>query len=199
MILIIAALKAELVPLIQRYNALQKERVASGTIFLSEKIHLLRTGVGMQKARDVLTAYLQKYHPYKIINVGTAGALNPNLTMGMVTEVVNIQSEYSDIVHINPLYSNKQIFERANLLTVKEAVTDKQQKRKIFTEFKADIVDMEAYTLAKIASQNDIDFHCVKIISDLADNNTVEGFKNNYTDLCNELSAKLIDYFSTYL
>ena len=58
MILIVAALKAELLPLIQYFRIEQKEIVAQGTLYHSEKLHLLRTGVGMQIAREVFSEFL---------------------------------------------------------------------------------------------------------------------------------------------
>jgi adenosylhomocysteine nucleosidase len=46
-------------------------------------------------------------------------------------------------------------------------------------ELMTDIVDMEAFALAKFAIQTDLDFHCFKYISDGADNEAPKSWKEN--------------------
>ena len=41
------------------------------------------------------------------------------------------------------------------------------------------IVDMEAYAIAKICKMNDIDFRCFKYVSDQADDNASQDWKEN--------------------
>ena len=45
----------------------------------------------------------------------------------------------------------------------------------------SDLVDMEAYAIAKICKMNDIDFRCFKYISDQADDNASQDWKENVT------------------
>jgi len=199
MILIVAALKAELLPLIQYFRIEQKELVAQGTLYHSEKLHLLRTGVGMQKAGETLSTYLKKYQPGKIINIGTAGALNPKFGTGKIIEAKCIKNEQVDEIYLIPLQINQQLFEQVNLLTVTEAVLDRQRKEKLSTEYNADIVDMEAFTLANIARQNNIEFYCIKIISDQADENAKKDFENNYKNLIDKLSEQIVNFLKSNL
>jgi adenosylhomocysteine nucleosidase len=199
MILIVAALKAELLPLIQYFRIEQKELVAQGTLYHSEKLHLLRTGVGMQKAGETLSTYLKKYQPGKIINIGTAGALNPKFGTGKIIEAKCIKNEQVDEIYLIPLQINQQLFEQVNLLTVTEAVLDRQRKEKLSTEYNVDIVDMEAFALANIAQQNNIEFYCIKIISDQADENAKKDFENNYKNLIDKLSEQIVNFLKSNL
>jgi len=186
-------------PHIQYFRIEQKELVAQGTLYHSEKLHLLRTGVGMQKAGETLSTYLKKYQPGKIINIGTAGALNPKFGTGKIIEAKCIKNEQVDEIYLIPLQINQQLFEQVNLLTVTEAVLDRQRKEKLSTEYNADIVDMEAFTLANIARQNNIEFYCIKIISDQADENAKKDFENNYKNLIDKLSEQIVNFLKSNL
>ena len=199
MILIVAALKAELLPLIQYFRIEQKEIVAQGTLYHSEKLHLLRTGVGMQNAREVFSEYLKKYDPDKIINLGTAGTLNQKFSVGMIVEAGCIQNEQSEKIYPMRMQLEEQLFENVYLLTVKDAVLNQQRKEILFIQFNSDIVDMEAFVLASVALQHRINFYCIKIISDQADENAINQFKDNYKSLLDKFSTHVIDYLNTIL
>ena len=199
MILIVAALKAELLPLIQYFRIEQKEIVAQGTLYHSEKLHLLRTGVGMQNAREVFSEYLKKYDPDKIINLGTAGTLNQKFSVGMIVEAGCIQNEQSEKIYPMRMQLEEQLFENVYLLTVKDAVLNQQRKERLFIQFNSDIVDMEAFVLASVALQHRINFYCIKIISDQADENAINQFKDNYKSLLDKFSTHVIDYLNTIL
>jgi len=194
MILITAALKAELLPLIEYYKAKPRGNWADGRLFVSEKIHLLRTGVGMNKARHTLSAYLDKYQPEKIINTGTAGALNPRFTIGLMTEPEIIYNEKKQIIKPHPLYEDQYLLKQSKLLSVTAPVINQEQKNKLLKDFDADMVDMEAFAIAYLAGQRNIKFHCVKIISDFANDQTADDFKNNYKIIIEKLSGYLIKY-----
>ncbi|MBN1408867.1 MAG: hypothetical protein JW956_13805 [Calditrichaceae bacterium] len=194
MILITAALKAELLPLIEYYKAKPRGNWADGRLFVSEKIHLLRTGVGMDKARHTLSAYLEKYEPEKIINTGTAGALNPRFTIGLMTEPEIIYNEKKQIIKPHPLYEDQYLLKQSKLLSVTAPVINQEQKNKLLKDFDADMVDMEAFAIAYLAGQRNIKFHCVKIISDFANDQTADDFKNNYKIIIEKLSGYLIKY-----
>lgn len=199
MILIVAAIKAELLPLVEHLKVDQKEMIGQGTLYFSDKTHLLRTGVGMQKAEEALSAYLEKYQPEKIINVGTAGSLNSDFSVGLITEPVRIRNEREEEINPIPLFQNQSLFKKSILLTVNDAVQNQKQKKKLFNQFSADIVDMEAFALAKLSRQHNIDFHCIKIISDHADEHTIDDFKNNYKIIIEKISGHLINYLNLSL
>jgi nucleoside phosphorylase len=199
MTLVVAALKAELQSLIEYYKTDQKEIFGEGTLYFSEEVHLLRTGVGILKAWHSLSAYLQKYQPEKIINIGTAGALNPEFTVGLMTEPVVIKNNKAEVINPKPLFQDQFLLRKSKLITVEEPVITQKQKIKLFQNYTADIVDTEAFVLADLSRQKKIDFHCLKIISDQADENTMNDFKNNYKIIIEKLSGYLINYLNLNL
>ena len=199
MILIVAALKGELLPLIEYYKINQKENFGGGTLYPSEKVHLLRTGLGMDKARYTLSAYLEEYQPIRIINVGTAGALNPEFTIGLMTEPEIIYNEKKEIIRPQPLYDGQYLLKKSKLITVNNPVLTQIQKNKLLKDFNADIVDMEAFIIGSLARGKNIEFHNVKIISDYANEQTTDDFKNSYKIITEKLSEYLIKYLDSSL
>ena len=131
------------------------------------KIHY--TGVGKINASISTLEIIKDYSPTHIINYGTAGSLNANLK-GLV-EVTRFfqrdmnatalgfeigQTPFDDIGEINFGTGGYSCGTGDSFVT-------KPPK------LKTDLVDMEAYAIAKICYLNDIKFRCFKYISDNAD------------------------------
>jgi futalosine hydrolase len=89
MVLLIAATKMEVLPLMRRYD-LDTSNPYSGGFYDVEmgSLQLLITGVGMTATAFALGQYLAKQTPRLVINVGIAGALDPKLELGQVVHVV---------------------------------------------------------------------------------------------------------------
>ena len=197
MILIVAALKTELLPLIKFFNIDQIKSIGSGTLYYNRKLHLLQTGIGMNNARVMLSEYLETYHPERILNIGTAGALNPEVVIGSVMQVEIILNKTFDKIYTELLSPGSVYLKKAALLTMSRAVVDQKRKEKLFNNYKADLVDMEAFALAGIAAAKNIRLSCIKVVSDNADNNASIDFKNNYKDAVKCLSESIISYLNS--
>ena len=150
---------------------------------LSEKdlpnIQIHYTGVGKINAAIKTFKVIKNYAPSLIINYGTAGSLNKELR-GLV-EVTRFfqrdmdatplgfkigQTPFDDISEIN--FGS----EGYSCGTGDTFVTQTLQK------LKTDLVDMEAYAIAKICYLENIRFKCFKFISDHAD----EGANNDWIE-----------------
>lgn len=193
MILIVAALKAELLPIIEQNNITQKKHIAGGTLHFNDELHLLRTGVGAKKAEQAFSAYLKNYRPSGIFNIGMAGGLNPDIKFGAVRRIRTILNERHDKIDMQPVARDQQYPEEASLLTVSTPVTDQRQKENLYRQHGADMADMEAFILAETALKQNMPFQAIKIISDTADKNTQKDFRDNYKKLTKILGAKVIE------
>ncbi len=60
----------------------------------------------------------------------------------------------------------------------------------------SDLVDMESYAIAKVFKKTNIDFICYKFVSDNADINASENWKNNVSLGKNLFKEKLLDLFN---
>ena len=134
------------------------------------------TGVGKINASIRTLEIIRDYSPTQVINYGTAGSLNKKLK-GLV-EVTQFfqrdmdatplgfkigQTPYDEIEEINFGSTGYSCGTGDSFVT---------QTPKL----KTDLVDMEAYAIAKICYLKDIKFKCFKYISDNAD----EGANNDW-------------------
>ena len=128
-----------------------------------------------------------------VLNVGSAGSLYPGLDPGDCfipdTFVYDREEESLDSNQLlekkcpqevlNILKDSKIKFKTGTLVTVKEPVESSKAVEKLRSLYNAYAVDMEAFYLAEAASQNNIPFTSLKIISDRADGSTQVDFKKS--------------------
>tara|TARA_B100000900_G_scaffold395281_1_gene393504 strand:+ start:260 stop:802 length:543 start_codon:yes stop_codon:yes gene_type:complete len=142
-------------------------------------VHIHYTGVGKINASVKTLEVINEYSPTLIINYGTAGGLSEDLK-GLV-EVNRFfqrdmdatplgfkigQTPFDDIEEINFGNSGFTCGTGDSFLT---------QKPKL----KTDLVDMEAYAIAKICYMKDVKFRCFKYISDNANGHASEDWSEN--------------------
>ncbi len=151
MILILVALKEEL----------RKEDLPDF------QIH--HTGVGKINAAIKTLEIIKRYSPSLIINYGTAGSLNKKLN-GLV-EVTKFFQRDMDVTALGfkvgqtPFDNIEEIDFGKSGYSCGTGDSFVTQTPKL----KTDLVDMEAYAIAKICYLQDINFKCFKYISDSAD------------------------------
>ena len=136
------------------------------------------SGVGKVNAAIKTLEIIHQYSPSLIINYGTAGALTPGLS-GLI-EVSRFcqrdmdasplgfaigQTPFEDGVEISFGNGGYSCGTGDSFVTAKPPI-------------ETDLVDMEAYAIAKICRQKDINFQCFKYISDNAD----EGANNDWVE-----------------
>lgn len=134
---------------------------------LAELPNVFFTGVGKVNAALTVSELIAKYKPRRIFNLGTAGGITQT---GLVYCSKFIQRD----MQCRPLMPNPgetpyetehRIVHDINGFTCSTGdnfVTDSN------LELPADVVDMEAYALAKACQRNNIKFICYKYVSDSA-------------------------------
>ena len=137
------------------------------------------TGVGKINAALKTAEVIRRYSPKQIINYGTAGSLNQNLS-GLV-EVTKFFQRDMDASPLG-LKVGETPFEDCFEINLGEGgyscgtgdsfVTD-------LPELKTDLVDMEAFAIAKTCFLNNIEFKCFKYVSDHADEGASNDWKQN--------------------
>ena len=127
-------------------------------------------GVGKVNATYNLTKLIQEHKPSEVINYGTAGAIKKGLS-GIV-EVTKFYQRDMDVRGLLDLKLGETPFDNINeIINLKEGYScgsgDNFVNKRI--EMEIDLVDMEAYALAKVCKLESIKFRCFKYISDNAD------------------------------
>lgn len=137
------------------------------------KIHIIITGVGHKKTKTTISKISDLIYSGYIINFGLAGALKQNLKIGEWKKITSCLHENHSLIINN---SNQQSLAIA---TVKKCVSSEKEKETLREKYNADIVDMEAYFIANLAKQKNLPCKIIKMISDLANENTKQSFNNS--------------------
>ena len=147
-------------------------------------------GVGKVNAAYVATKAIAE-GATKIVNFGTAGLVNNNKELKGLHKVTHIQQRdmqtepqaprgvtpfeetpFAGEIELSPLRE----------ITLGTGDSFVQEPDQWFEEVHIDIVDMEAYGIAKICAKEQIDFECYKWISDFADENAMKDWQKNQAD-----------------
>ena len=145
------------------------------------------SGVGKINATIKIMELISKFKPNEIINYGTAGSTKQNLS-GLVECTKFIQRDM-DARGLMNFKLGETPFDNINeIINSDEGFScgsgDSFVNNKI--EMNVDLVDMEAYALAKVCKLENVKFRCFKYVSDNADENA----PNDWIENCKK-GAKL--------
>jgi len=142
--------------------------------------YFYHVGVGKINATYNLIKLIQEHKPSEVINYGTAGAIKKELS-GIVEctkfyqrdmdtrSLLNLKLGETPFDHINEIINSEEGFSCGS----GDSFVNKQ------IEMDLDLVDMEAYALAKVCKLENINFKCFKYISDNADENATSDWIEN--------------------
>jgi adenosylhomocysteine nucleosidase len=166
-ITIIAAMERELTPLVHGWR---KSTLSSGgktfTLFENDSLVAIISGIGCKNAALAASAVVEKFHPSTLMSVGLAGALIRSLKVGSIF-TPNVVVDASDSAEYRCAADSSRI--SGGVLVSAAEIADAEAKKQLVQGFHALVVDMEAAGVARIAQEANIDFRCVKAISDEAD------------------------------
>ena len=148
------------------------------------------TGVGKINATYNLTKIINKYKPTEIINFGSAGTLNRKLN-GLI-ECTKFYQRDMDVTALMSLQIGQTPYDNINEIINSENGYSCGSGDNFVTgkvPLNTDVVDMEAYALAKVCKLENINFRCFKFISDNADENASKDWVKN-----NEKGAELFKH-----
>ena len=139
------------------------------------------TGVGKINATYSTLRLINVHKPKIVINYGTAGAINSGLR-GLV-ECTKFYQRDMDVRGLDfklgetPFDNIKEIITAENGCSC--GTGDSFVNKKI--DMQVDVVDMEAYAIAKVCKLENIEFKCFKYISDNANKNANIDWNDNLT------------------
>ena len=137
-------------------------------------------GVGKINATYNLLKLINKFKPNQVINFGSAGAIKLG-TSGIV-ECTKFYQRDMDVRGLLDLKLGETPYDNINeIINSHEGFScgsgDSFVKNKI--EMNVDLVDMEAYALAKVCKLENVKFRCFKYVSDNADENATSDWMEN--------------------
>ena len=152
------------------------------------------TGVGKINAAIKLIELIHLYKPTQVINYGTAGSLRREIR-GLIECTTFIQHDM-DARGLLDFKLGETPFDPISKIILSHegyicATGDKFVKNKL--EMDCDIVDMEAYALAKVCNIQNIEFRCYKYISDYANDDS----SNDWIKNCNKGASHFLSLYPT--
>lgn len=135
----------------------------------SQQENVFFTGIGKVNAAGKTAELIERYKPENIINFGTAGGITVGTGLYQVTKFVQRDMQCFKLGAVpgqTPFESTPVILdlggEGLTCSTGDNFITDPN------LEIPADLVDMEAYAIAKICTKHNVRFSCYKFVSDQA-------------------------------
>jgi len=155
--------------------------------------NIVYTGVGKINAAMTLCDAIAKYQPQQVVNYGSAGALRPGLSgLHIVTRFLQRDMDVRALgfaLGQTPFEDDIEISTKGEGLSCSSG----DQFVSAPPEIASDLVDMEAYALAKICRQKAIDFHCFKFISDNADGDAAGDWSQHLATGAKLFAAEILD------
>ena len=132
---------------------------------------IVYSGVGKVNAAITLCDALASYKPKKVVNYGSAGALRTGLS-GLY-RVTRFQQRDMDARALGFSLGQTPFEDDVIIDLDGDGLSCGTGDNFVNAppEMSSDLVDMEAYALAKICKQKAVEFHCFKFISDNANGN----------------------------
>ena len=151
--------------------------------FKNRDILLVQTGMGKERAENATQFILERYPVTAIISLGFAGALAPELRIGDVVVCSTLHCQPglgTEEQRLEPLAPDDNLLSLASQgpgdkatrfcpgsgITVLQLDSSHQKMHGLSETFHADIIDMESYWIARIASARQIPFIAIRSISD---------------------------------
>ncbi len=135
---------------------------------LAQHSSVYYTGVGKINAAMTAAALITKYQPSRVINFGTAGGITVESGLYQCTRFVQ-RDMTCEALGCTP---GQTPFENDIYIGTTQALTCSTGDNFVMNPnlaIPADVVDMEAYAIAKVCARYNVEFLCWKYITDSAD------------------------------
>lgn len=223
---IIVAMEEELEAVLNIMNNIEQKEIYGVNVQIGKieqkEVVVVKSGVGKVNAARVTQILIDKLNVKSIINIGSAGALNPFLNIGDIIIGEKLIQHDFDITAFDHdkgyitgvgdyIYSNIELIEKfkkvANNLKEKNYkiktgiiatgdifCTDIEMKNKIYSKFDADCVEMEGAAIAQVCYLDKIPFIVIRSISDSPNGNNEIDF-DKYVELASKRCANILKEF----
>lgn len=220
---IIAAMQEELDEILNIMNQISEKNIYDITFYEGKinesNIVVVKCGVGKVNAARTTQILIDTFNVKYVINIGSAGALNPNLNIGDIVIGEKLIQHDFDITAFNHKKGYitdvgdyiscdnnliKKFKDAANTLNNKEYkiisgiiasgdifCTEIKMKEKIYSKFNADCVEMEGAAIAQVCYLDHVPFIVVRSISDSPNGNNAIVF-DEFVKLASKRCASIL-------
>lgn len=223
---IIVAMQEELEEILNVMKEIDEKEIFGISFFNGKientKVIVVKSGIGKVNAARTTQILIDSFNVKSVINVGSAGALNPFLNIGDIVIAEKLIQHDFDITAFDHdkgyitgvgdyIYSNcdlvKNIQESANKIKNNEYkistgiiasgdifCTDIAMKNKIYQKFDAECVEMEGAAIAQVCYLDKVPFVVLRSISDTPNGKNSVDF-DKYVELASKRCADILKEF----
>ena len=155
---ILAALPRELEPLVRAWPQRSRSRREGYWIAECDRAIAVCAGMGAVRAARAFEYALDRGPIEMVISAGYAGALRPGIAACRVFWPSMVLDGYTGERYV--------CAKGSGTLVTSDHVLQHQEKARMAARWNADLVDMEAAAVAKLASTGGLPFRAVKVVSD---------------------------------
>ena len=180
---------------------------------------IVQSGIGKINSARVTQMMIDNFDIEYIMNLGSAGALNPMLKIGDIVigdELVQHDFDITAFGHAkgyitgvgDRVYSDKYLIEKfenaienledrnyeiqtGTIASGDIFCTEIEMKNQIYANFKADCVEMEGAAIAQVSYLNNVPFIVIRSISDTPNGNNAITF-DQFVELASKRCAKIL-------
>jgi adenosylhomocysteine nucleosidase len=141
----------------------------------SEKVFF--TGIGKVNAAMTAAELITKYQPDRVINFGTVGGITVKSGFHQVTKFVQRDMLCCELGSL----PGQTPFEEGVVLDLGDGLTCSTGDNFVTDNnlsIPADVVDMEAYAIAKVCRKHNVEFLCYKFVSDGANDDSLNDWQS---------------------
>jgi adenosylhomocysteine nucleosidase len=214
---IITAMGSEAAPLLENMSVNKQFELAGKKCFKGSingnEVILIISEIGKVNAASATQALITRFPEIdKIINIGVAGAVNPDLKICDIcviektiqydfdiTSIDSVPIGYIQNIKQQYIYCDKKLygklmtlFSQSATVATADRFSDKQAEAELILSLGGDLREMEVGAVSQVCILNNIPFAAVKAVSDTAKGNASADFKENL-DKCCLLLAKNIE------
>jgi len=179
-IAIIGAIKDEIAGIKNQMKIEESLRWQTGNAFTGtwqgREIVLVRSGMGMDRARQALVELAGRFTLERVYSIGYAGALDPALQVGeliLADQVVHYQT-LKNYALGEGLPDSPPDVRRGKLLTVDDVAATPPEKKALKEKYAAVAVDMETFALAEEAQARNLPFVSIRAVTDTAQQELID-------------------------
>ena len=157
-IAILAALPRELAPLVRHWPGRVESHADGSTIWECEQAVAVCAGMGSKRVEYALAIAARKRPLRQVISVGYAGALRSGIARNSIywpAAVIDAQTG-----------ERFECEAGSGMLVTANHVVAREGKLQLAERWNADLVDMEAATVARLATERGLVFRALKVVSD---------------------------------
>ncbi len=216
---LVAAMAVELEPVREAAHAAALERRLAQPIYGgrigAHDLVLAELGMGKVRAAAVTQALIERHGVSRLILFGSAGAVNPKHAVGTV--IVGRQLIQHDFgllskrallgwgrgwVHADARLSAQMLAAGRRLglpvvagriVTGDQSIAHDETRRWLWTEFRADCVEMEGAAVAMVCKLNGVPFAVARGLTDRADGQAVHAFRRNIRDVSQSVAHLVVE------